>query len=175
MMDFPVSLSNGETRTNLIAPKRPYTRFTVKRDQTITILKGETEVEVLTVGVAPLNFDPEMDDRILYIIGGPVDFVLADYSDFYVKDGEAPLTNPKIRDIVSIRDKATHRLRHNDQIWWPHQTVPERIYSGEGWSGSRIIRMVPVSQDIADEQLADYLNYELERQFEERQNFSPKK
>jgi hypothetical protein len=35
--------------------------------------------------------------------------------------------------------------------------------------------MVPVSQDIADEQLADYLNYELERQFEERQNFSPKK
>jgi hypothetical protein len=173
MAQAPVVLSNGKTQTTAIAPQRSYNTFPVKRHQTVTIRQENEILEELVVGKPPLDFAEKEDDRILYIIGGPADLVLADYSDFYVAEGQDPPPNPHIKDIVNLRSQKAYHIRRSDELWWPYQTVPETVYSGGGWDDRRIIRVIPVSQNISDAQIPAYLDYELKRQLQDLQQQKP--
>lgn len=160
MTDAPINLKTERSRTQDIPAKRHAEHIQVRPGQTLKVRQGDKVIEEYKVGEAPLDFDPESDGRMLFIAGGPAQLVVADYTDFYTPEGETPVVEPKIKLVANLRGKKSVLLNRGDQLSWPEQKIAQTKRDGGGFKNVRFLRVVPITDDLKEEQLMEYLNYE---------------
>lgn len=135
-------------------PVRPGARYEVRSAGGV--------VESFQVGEPPVVFGSE-DRRLLYVVGGPADLVLADYTEFYTEPGQQSTPKAAIRDVVNMRDRKTQPISAGVQLLFPSDDMPQTV-SGDG----RIVRVVYVARAlIPDDKIEAYLDYELKRRIRE--------
>lgn len=165
MTDAPVVLKRAKTRSTEIAPKKGYNKWKLKPGETLLVLQGDKTLEQHTP--SELGLEDGKDGAAFLVVGGKSDVVLADYSDFYVKEGEQKKADPKIKIVANLRHQISTPIHRGDLISWPHQSLAETRYDGGGVKDRRFLRVVGLTDKITDDQLEDYLDYELKRQIQE--------
>lgn len=161
MSDQPVKLKTERAGSSEIAAKRPYEGFNLRPGETLKVKQGDKVLEEHKVGEPPLDFDPEKDGKMLLIVGGPANVVVADYTDFYHLKGTPKNPNPQIRLIADLRGKKNVLLSRGDHLNWPHQKLAQKQWDGGGFKNPRYLRVVPVTEELPEDKLMDYLKYEL--------------
>ena len=168
MTESGVVLKNEKSRSTEIAPRRAYNKWHVRPGETLKVFRADELLEEHQP--SELGFKEGEDGRVLLVVGGPSDVVVADYSDFYTEEGEQAKAEPVIRLVADLRRQSSVVIERGDLIAWPHQGVAETRYHGGGFKNRRFLRVVGVGSQIADDKLMDYLAYELKRQVDETAN-----
>lgn len=154
-----IVINDGRTRSTDIGPRRSFERWTLKGDNPLKIESDGKTLEEYTA--EDLGFPQDGDARVLLIVGEPRFLVLADYTEFYTKQGETPIKDPKIKLVANLRGKKICPLERYDKITWPGISLAKTKYTGGGFRNKRFLRMVELPEETEDESILDYLNEEL--------------
>ena len=167
MTDAPIKLKTEKRNSTEIESKRPLNTFSVKTGQNLKIVQGGQVIEEYPVGTAPLHFEPEKDGKILLIVGGPSQLLVADYTDFYQIEGEAAPKDPQIKLVANLREKQSILIGRGDKLSWPHQPLAITQVDGGGFKDRRFLRVVTISEDLQEDKFLEYLKFELDAELKE--------
>ena len=160
--DQPISLKSGK-RNGKVQPGGRFSNWALKKGQTLQLLSPEKKV-LKELQPSELGLSEEKDGAALLVHGQPSNFVLADYSEFYVAEGEEAPKNPQIKLVANLRDKEVVLIDRGDLIAWPNQGLAETRYDGGGFKNRRFLRVIPLPPEVSDDQVTEFLEAELLQQ-----------
>ena len=160
--DQPISLKTGK-RNGRIQAGGKFERWRVKPEQKLQIKSPDKKL-LKEYSVSELGFPEDKDAAVLVVHGEPANFALADYSEFYVGEGEEQPKDPEIKLVADLRGKSVVPIERSDYIAWPQQGLAETRYDGGGFKNIRFLRVVAIPAELPEEQLLDFLKTEMQEQ-----------
>lgn len=127
-------------------PRKPETQ--------VQISAGDKVKEQLTVGQPPL--DPNEQQDVIFLAGGPHLMAIGDYQAFYSKEGASAAEKPKIREIVNLSKLKFHKIPHDAVL-----NFPSRVFPRESQDGKPTLRLVPLLPEMPPDKLEFFMHYEL--------------
>ena len=110
-------------------------------------------IEEVKFGEGPLDFKADAEDRILWVVGGPGAYAVANHADFFSFPGQEAVAKPELRDVIDLRGKRSVHLDRGD-VWWPGPQPPDKTWVPKG-SRPRLMRLMPIAADLPAARIAE--------------------